>query len=55
MDRDLKEEKAWAETVRDKLLARAKMMSPIGRCRVERHVEWYMKAVAIPPPDEAKS
>jgi hypothetical protein len=55
LDRDLKEEKAWAETVRDKLLARAKMMSPIGRCRVERHVEWYMKAVAIPPPDEAKS
>ena len=46
LERDLKEEKAWVKIVRDKLLAHAETMTPVGKYRVKNHVEWYMKAAS---------
>jgi hypothetical protein len=42
LERDLKDEKPWAEAVRARLLARAEKMSPISQYRIKRWVAWYM-------------
>lgn len=49
LEQDLKEEKAWAEIVREKLLTHAETMTPVGKYRIRKHVEWYMKAISEKP------
>jgi hypothetical protein len=49
LERDLPDERPWLEKVRDNLLARARVMKPMSRHRVESHVAWYIKPVL---PDE---
>jgi hypothetical protein len=49
LDRNLKEERPWAKEVRDKFIARAATLSPMGRYRAEKHIEWYLKAVTEAP------
>jgi hypothetical protein len=42
LERDLKDEKAWAEAVRERLLAKAETMAPISKLRIKRYVDWNM-------------
>lgn len=43
---ELKAEKEWAQSVREKLLARAETMSPISKYRIENLIDLYMKATS---------
>jgi hypothetical protein len=45
LDRDLKEERPWIMSVRDALVERLPSLSPISRYRLQRNIEWYLKAV----------
>jgi hypothetical protein len=45
LERDLSAERPWLDKVRDNLLARARTMKPMSRCRLENHVAWYINPV----------